>query len=217
MREDVPMNDHCIPDPSTKAAPAWGLVAGLVGSLCCIGPSTAALLGLGSSSMLFSVQFNQRWALIVSGMLLLGGIARVLRPVGICRRPGWHQPAIMLATFGIAYGLLGGLLPTLAAQVEDRRAAPVAVNASQEIAVERPAAPALHRLTLIIEKMNCPPCAVKIRNRLSGKPAVRELRAEAYNEEVIITYDPQQTTGEALIKLIPTQYGVTFIRDEPVQ
>ena len=217
------MNDRSIPDPSAKAAPTWGLIAGLVGSWCCLGPSAAVLLGLGSSSMLFSVQFNQSWALFVSGMLLLGGIARVLRPMQartICRRARWRQPAIMLATFMLSYGLLGELLPTLAAQVEASSTVPqVVATTPREITVEPLVAPppALHRLTLIIEKMNCPPCAVKIRNRLKSKPAVRELRAEDYNEEVVITYDPQQTTGEALIKLIPTQYGVTFIRDESVQ
>ncbi len=217
------MNDRSIPDPSTKTAPAWGLLAGFAGSLCCLGPSAAMLLGLGSSSMLFSMQFNQRWTLLVSGILLLAGMVRVLRRVQaptICHRSRWQQPVMMLATFVLAYGLLGGLLPRLAAQAEEPNTAPqvVAAVAKQNIA-ERPVAPtpALQRLTLIVEKMNCPPCAAKIRNRLQGKPAVRELRADAYNEEVIITYDPRQITGDALIKLIPTQYGVTFIRDEPVQ
>jgi hypothetical protein len=212
---------NTIPDPPTKAAPTWGLIAGLVGSLCCLGPSTAALLGLGSSSLLFSMQINQRWALFVSGLLLLCGIVRVLRPMqpkAACRRARWQQPAIMLAVFALSYWLLGGLLPTLAAQVEASNAAQQVIAAPpRQVAAASPATPTLHRLTLIIEKMNCPPCAVKIRNRLKGKPAVRELRAEDYNEEVIITYDPQQTTGEALVKLIPTQYDVTFIRDEPVR
>ncbi|HET9224067.1 MAG TPA: hypothetical protein VFO07_16255, partial [Roseiflexaceae bacterium] len=38
---------------------AWGLLAGLAGSLCCLGPSAAVLLGLGSSSALFGLQLER--------------------------------------------------------------------------------------------------------------------------------------------------------------
>ncbi len=216
------MNRVFVSKPRINAGSLWGVFAGVIGSFCCLGPSSAVLLGLGSSSVLFSVQFDQTWMLGVSGVLLLGGVLHMRRRsrVGtVCRGRRWRQALVMLATAVVSYGLLGVLLPWLAAQVENtsRSAQIVAAEpgplVSQQVSTQPPA---LHRLTLIIEKMNCPPCASKVRNRFQGKPAVRSVRAEAYNEEVVVTYDPQQATGEELMKIIPRQYGVTLLRDEPL-
>lgn len=76
------------------------------------------------------------------------------------------------------------------------------------------APPALCRLTLNIEKMICPPCAAAIRNRLKREPAIHQLSAEAYDEQVVIDYNSQQITSAALLKLIPPNYGVTVVGDE---
>ncbi|HEX6290541.1 MAG TPA: heavy-metal-associated domain-containing protein [Herpetosiphonaceae bacterium] len=209
------MNSASVAKPRARALSLWGVLGGFVGSFCCLGPSTAVLLGLGSSSLLFSLQFDRSWTFAVGAAVLLGGIVRVLwrgQADGLCSVARWRQPLIMAATFAVSYGLLGWLLPMLAAQKEDRDAA----LSHMVVAPVRPAPPVLHRLTLIIEKMNCPPCAAKVRNRLQNKPAVRELRAEAYDDQVIITYDPRQTTKEELIKIFPRDYGVSFVRDEPL-
>ena len=48
---------------SEIVAGAWGLAAGVVGSLCCIGPSAAILLGLGASSALLGFTLDRALAL----------------------------------------------------------------------------------------------------------------------------------------------------------
>jgi copper chaperone CopZ len=207
-------------EPQRGTAGWWGVIAGVAGSFCCLGPSAAVLLGLGSSSALFSLQFDQPWALLLSTVLLLAGAIHSYRKQrGLCGIGRWRAPLMLLASFGIAYGLLAGALPLLASRIENsRRVQPAAVAAVQPQAAALPSPKTeLRRLTLIVEKMTCPPCAVKIRNRLHSKPAVRQLRAEEYNEEVVITYDPAQASAEELTKLIPREYGVLRISDEPLR
>src|SRR5262249_26004810 len=93
---------------------AWGLLAVLAGSLCCLGRSAAVLLGLGSSSALFGFQLDRPLALGIGAALLLVGLALALRRAQACAvRPAarWRQPALMLISFALAYGLLGVLTP----------------------------------------------------------------------------------------------------------
>ncbi|MBV9787651.1 MAG: heavy-metal-associated domain-containing protein [Chloroflexi bacterium] len=221
-------------DVPTTSALRRGFLAGVIGSLCCLGPTAALLLGLGSSSALFSLQFDQSWALGFSLVVLAGGMLQALRRSrsgAVCRVARWRSPLMMALSFAISYALLGVLLPLFAARQElaaevvaNRETAHVASIAAnvggQTQPIAAPAenkAPELRRLTMIIEKMNCPPCAAKVHNRLSQKPAVRELRAEAYNEEVVVTYDASLSSGEQLMKLFPRQYGLFLISDVPVQ
>ena len=205
-----PMNHPSTHAPRTVASSAWGLLAGLVGSICCLGPSTAVLLGLGSSSALFGLQFDRTLALGAGVALLLGGIARSLvreRSCALRSAARWRAPALMLAAFVLSYGLLGYLAPALAARQEDT-------------AVVAPAAPveaaSLRRATLLIEKMDCPPCAAAIHNRLKQKPFVHHLVAEAYNQQVVIDYDSRQVDAQHLVQMFPMSYGITLVSDEPL-
>jgi len=187
-------------------AGAWGLLAGLVGSLCCIGPSAAVLLGLGASSALFGIHVDRPLTLAGGAALLLGGVA--LRRDRACAvRPAtlWRQPALMLATFALSYGLLGLLLPSLAAQREDAATASFVAPAAP--------APALRRVTLLAEKMDCPPCVVHLRGLLKRQPFVHHFVAEDGIEQVVVDYDSRQVNARGLMALIPQQYNISLIGD----
>jgi len=201
-------------------AGAWGLAAGLIGSLCCIGPSAAILLGLGASSALLGFSLDRTVTLAGGAALLLAGAILAWRRGRACDlRPAarWRTPALMVAGFALAYGLLGLLAPALAARQEDAAAnlVPLAVQ-SQALSVPQGqvivAAP--RRLTLIIEKMDCPPCAAHLHGLLKRKSFVRSFVAESGNEQVMIDYDSSQTTAKAVFALIPSNYGVTLISDQ---
>jgi hypothetical protein len=202
-------------------AGAWGLAAGLVGSLCCIGPSAAVFLGLGASSALVGLTFDRGLAQASGTLLLLAGLFFALRRARACElrvATRWRAPALMLASFGLAYGLLGLLAPTLAARQE--AAAAVAPAEAQPQAASLPkglavAAPP-RRLTLIIDKMYCPPCASHVRSALRRQPAVRAFVAEAYVDQVTIDYDSSQTSAKKLAALFPASYGVMLISDEAI-
>jgi copper chaperone CopZ len=195
-------------------AGAWGLLSGLVGSLCCIGPSAAVLLGLGSSSALLGLSLDHTLALAGGGALLLAGVLLALRRARACdMRPAtrWRTLALMLATCAIAYGLLGLLLPALAARQED--ASTIAFQPARAPA----AAITLRRITLNVDQMTCPPCAAHIRALLKRKPFVRSFFAETNIDQVTIDYNSSQTTAKDVLALFPSYYGATIISDEAMR
>lgn len=197
-----------LPSEKLRAGLA-GALAGLAGSLCCLGPSIALLLGLGSSSALWGLALDQRLALAGGVALLLAGMALALREARACAlgQARWRGPLTVLVVFGLSYGALGLLLPRAAAQADATAALPVAVSAPA-------GAPVLRRATLIIEKMTCPPCASKVQRLLARQPAVRSFVAIEGNEEVQIEYDSSQVGADALRRLIPSALHASLLRDE---
>jgi len=212
-----------LPDRDIRAG-VWGLAAGLAGSLCCIGPSAAILLGIGSSSALVGLSIDHGLSLAGGAALLAAALLFGLRRPRACAvRPAmrWRTPALMLVSFVLAYGLLGLLAPALAARQEDAAAdsRPAAVqgqNLGFSAENERVGSAPRRRLTLIIEKMECPPCAAHIRSLLKRKPFVRRFVAEAMNDQVTIDYDSSQVSAQKLVALFPAYFGVTVIGDETI-
>lgn len=201
--------------PSARAG-AVGLLAGLAGSLCCLGPSAAVLLGAGASSALWGLAIGREMALAGGLVLLVVGIGLALRHARLCALGGWARwraPLLMLAAFALSYGLLGVLGPELAAQQETL---PPAAQDMPAVAVAAPSA-STRRATLLIEKMNCPPCAAKVKSVLARKPFVRGALAEPNNEQVVIDYDPTATYVDTLVKLFPRSFGVSLMSDVVVR
>ena len=204
-------------------AGTWGLASGLFGSLCCIGPSAAVLLGLGSSSALLGFSLDHTLALAGGAALLLAGALLATRQARACDlRPAarWRAPALMLASFALAFGLLGVLAPALAARQEDA-ATDAELAASQRQSLSLPQVPAVaaapqRRLTLSVERMSCPPCAAAIRGALKRQPTVRAFVAETNNDQVTIDYDSGQISAKHLAALFPVRYGVTLISDQAI-
>lgn len=189
------------------------MLAGLIGGMCCLGPSVAALLGLGASSALAGLAFGQGLTLAAGGAVLLAGGYLARRHRRACARPGqvsWRALAALLIAFGLSYGLLGYLLPRIAERQADQRIAMATV-------IRPPAAQAgaLRRARLSVEKMNCPPCAAHVRGLLARKPFVRDFVAETGNEQVTIDYDEQQTSVQQLIALFPWSFHVALLSDGP--
>jgi hypothetical protein len=74
-------------------------------------------------------------------------------------------------------------------------------------------APTLRRATLIIEKMDCPPCVARVKGLLGRKPFVRAFVAEPGNEQVVVDYDSRQIDAQRLANLFPQAYRVMLISD----
>jgi hypothetical protein len=198
---------------ATLRTGALGLLAGLVGSLCCLGPSAAILLGLGSSSAIAGLAFDRTLALAGGGALLVAGLLLAHRRARACAVPGaarWRAPALILLSFALAYGLLGYELPMLAARQADESARVTTLAAAPQAPV------ALRRATLLVEKMYCPPCAAHVRGALARKPYIHGFIAETDNEEVIVDYDNQQTNTRAIMSIFPSSFNVKLISDQPL-
>jgi hypothetical protein len=173
------------------------------------------LLGLGSASALAGLQLDRTLALAGGVALLIGGAALALRPGRACdvrRSARWRRLGLMLVTCALAYGLLGLLLPQLAASHVEATEAPVPhIVAAPVVAPD--AAPTLRRATLIIEKMECPPCAAHVKGLLGRKPFVRAFTAESGNQQVVVDYDSRQIDAQGLASLFPRTYRVMLVSD----
>lgn len=173
-------------------------MAGVTGSLCCLGPAAAVLLGLGASSALASLQLGRVLAAALSVGLLAVGVALAMRRSAACGLSPTRRlraPLLMLAVFGVSYVLLAYAVPAVAA----RRLS------------SAPAAP--RRLTLSIEKMYCPPCAAIVRRHLAEHPGVLAVVAELGVDQVTVDYRPADVAAETLASLFPGSYGVAVLSD----
>jgi copper chaperone CopZ len=196
--------------PSFARSAAWGLASGLAASLCCLGPSAAALLGLGASSLLAGAQLGVGAAAALGLATLVAGAALAVRSgarcgLGPARR--LRAPLVMVAVFALSYALLGRALPLAAA-----RQIAAATPAPAEAPVVA-AAPPARRLALSIEKMDCLPCVVTVRRLLAEQPGVAAFTAELELDVVTVEYRPAVVDAETLIALIPDSYGLTVIGD----
>lgn len=97
----------------------WSLTSSLYSSLCCVGPAVAALIGVGSASVLVGLsRYRLPMLLLGIGLTLTGAYLTLRRLRGTCtpsayRRYRWQVPLTALATFGLSYGLLTIGVPAL--------------------------------------------------------------------------------------------------------
>lgn len=191
---------------------AWGWIAGLIGSLCCVGPSAAILLGLGSSSALFGLHVDRAIALAGGAAMLMGGAALTLRRARTCgARPAsaLRQIVIMLGAGALAYTLLGVAAPWAAERSAQATAAP---RTEATEAMPTASAP-LRQATLTVEKMDCPPCVTHLRSLLGRKPFITQYVVNPGNEQVTIIYNSSQIDAAALRALMPAQFKAKLDTD----
>lgn len=180
----------------------WGTLAGALGSLCCLGPSAAMILGLGASSTLAGLALHRSLALGL-GLALLGfGLVRSYRQNRSCTVAArWRSPGLLLGTFALSYTLLAYGLPQVAAS---------SAISSQAVVAKQPGL-ALSRLSLSLEKMDCPPCVVRVAQILSAQPAVNSFTVQEGLDVVTIDYDPALISQLQLVALFPTNYHAVSI------
>lgn len=197
--------------PTNSAA--WGLLAGIAGSLCCLGPSAAVLLGLGASSALAGVQLERLPALGAGLALLIVGVLlayRRARMCGLTPAARARGPLVALLSFGLAYAVLAYVLPALAAQ---QIYAEAAATAPASFAAPAASTAPSERLVISIIKMDCPPCVAKVHATLAQEPGVRAFVAELNVDEVTIDYDPSVVSAERLAGLFPSSYQVEIVSE----
>lgn len=111
---------HTSPTSVKSGLPVWrvGLTAGLVGILCCVGPTLLALVGIVSAGTAFAwatnLYDNHAWWFRLAGLAVLALLVWIaLRRRDQCsvtglRRWRWRLLAILgiaVATYGALYGL----------------------------------------------------------------------------------------------------------------
>jgi hypothetical protein len=114
---ETPATDTSSRQPATERLPVWrmGLTGGLVGILCCVGPTVLALLGLVSAGTAFAwatnLYDNHAWWFRLGGLVVLVGLVWwALRRRNQCsiagvRRWRWRLLAVLAVAVGTYLGL----------------------------------------------------------------------------------------------------------------
>ena len=118
----------------------WSLTSSLFSSLCCVGPAVAALIGVGSASILVGLsRYRIPMLLLGLGLTLTGAYLTLRRLRGTCtpsayRRYRWQVPLTALVTFGLSYIVLTMGVPALVNAYLNRQAREVnTVNVQTDI------------------------------------------------------------------------------------
>lgn len=170
-----------------------GIFAGLVASLCCIGPLVSLTLGLGSFAA--SAWFAQWRPVFLGVTFVLLGLAWYLsyrRPKmecedGSCAQPPGRAAQISL-WLGTLVALAAAIYPSLPAKIQQIDATAVAAN---EV-----------KLSVLIPSMDCPPCAKGIEATLSRAPGVKHATVDYDTKLAVLVYDPTATNRNQLLALI---------------
>ncbi len=109
--------------PTAKRGFIAGLIAGTVGLGCCVGPATAALLGLSSGAYAVDLATNLYarwgWAFKLAGAVLAGAaVFSARRKAAACsiQKPRLGRFAAIVGLTGlVTYGLLYGVTTLLGA------------------------------------------------------------------------------------------------------
>lgn len=170
-----------------------GVIAGLIASLCCIGPLLSLSLGLGSFAA--SAWFAQWRPVLLAVTFILLGFAWWLtyhRPKidcadGTCTRPPGKTARISL-WLGTLVVLGSAIYPSL--PVEHHQINAIAVAADDA------------RLSVLIPSMDCPPCATGIEASLNRAQGVKQAEVNYDTKEANLIFDPAITSREKLLALI---------------
>lgn len=122
----------------SKQGVAWGIGAALVGSLCCVGPVVAVVMGLGSASFLLSFTAYRPLFLGASFLLMGAGAVIMVRRSRTCcsveqqQRNLWAYLVVSLITFASSYGLLTYVIPILAYNAVGEAASPTTAAPTEQ-------------------------------------------------------------------------------------
>jgi copper chaperone CopZ len=182
------------------------LVAAVAASLCCILPVLAAMTGTGAAAAGLVFDRWRPYLLILSGLLLAGGLflawldhKKACAPGSIC------SARQMGRSNSIALGIL-------AASVVAMAAFPHYSGAIARLVVRQPPPlPALASANLStaafqVPDMDCPACAVALSAAFRKQPGVVEVKLDVDSHMAVLTFD-RSTENIAALKKVITDAG----------
>lgn len=167
------------------------MVAGVVASLCCIGPLLALSLGLGSFA---AAAWFAEWRPVFLGLtFVLLGLAWYLtyrRPKadcadGSCARPPAKAARVSLWA-GTIVALSAAVYPWLPAIGHDSSSAATV-------------APGDVRFSVLVPSMDCVACATGIEASLQRVPGVKQAVVDYETRTAVLIFDPAMTSRDQLL------------------
>ncbi len=186
---------------STRWAAGGSVVAAVTASACCLGPAAATALGIGGFGAAAALAPWRPWFLALTAVMLGAGFYLAYRrPKGACaegaacaRAPGarWTRRLLWVsAAMTLLFATFPYYSPTLL------RAASSGPNAVPMRAA------VVQKVTIPIEGMYCPACAVKVERALRQVPGVRATQVTYRPDQAVVEYDAAVVSREALLAAI---------------
>jgi mercuric ion transport protein len=178
-------------------------VAAAIGaSLCCLGPTLAVALGLGTFGLASTFEAARPYLLVLVGVLFAGAFYRTYRPkaaeacaIGACPHRISQQRQKALLWIGLGVAVLFAAFPYYSGMFWDNGASVLASAGSPTF----PAATSPVRSTsLHIEGMFCSGCAAIVESALSHVDGVRRVSVSLEQKSAAVEYEPSRVTPERM-------------------
>ncbi len=181
----------------TKQALKFGLGAGFLGVLCCVGPLIPILVGFGGASALFGLD-RYKPVFIGIGLIIMAAASwYVIRKRNQCcvthNRLRDIQTVVLIFGVGISsylalqYGVVPLLSDVASAKVASQHEPSVGVASYSELA-------------LIVDGMTCAGCSVGVQQALLDVPGVISANVSWETGLASVTYDRNQVDPEEILK-----------------
>jgi len=179
-----------------------GILAVILGSICCIGPLLLVAIGVGSGAVFIG---RYHWFFIIAGMAVLTWAwAKYLREKTVCdceqKAMGGQRSAIvtLLITTALVIGFAG-------------------LNISRYVfggvppAAENQLANGLTRTVISVDGLSCIACEIPVRHALRRVDGVKAIYVSAATKTATVEYEPMKTNPEQLVAAInSTGYRATL-------
>ena len=191
----------------------WGaVIAGLVASLCCLGPLLFALLGLGAFGAAGIFATARPYLLVLAVLLLAFGFYRAyFRREQACE-PGERCATKRTSRLGrvglwiasvavLAFALSPYYVGQIAAALVSKNPPAPPTAATVPTGTELTSAP-IETVTIQVEGMDCSACEAPIRVALQQTPGVRDADVSYKRGDARVQFDPKQTNIEQIKRTI---------------
>ena len=176
-------------------AKSAGILAAVLGSICCIGPLLLVAVGLGSGAVFIG---KYHWFFLIGGIAVLTWAwAKYLREKTVCDCE--HKPMA---------GRRSGMFTLLVATLLVLGFA--GLNLSRYVFASPPVAPptqtqlgnGLNRIVISVGGLSCVTCEIPVRRALRRIDGVKSTEVNAATKTATVDYEPAKTNPKQLVAAI---------------
>ena len=172
-----------------------GILAAVLGSICCVGPLLLVAIGLGSGAVFVG---RYHWFFLIGGIaVLVWAWAKYLREKTICNCE--HKPMA-----GGRSGMFTLLIPTLLVLGFAGLNISRYVFASPPVAVpiQTQLANGLNRIVISVEGLSCVACEIPVRHALRRIDGVKSVEVNAATKTATVEFESAKANPEQLVAAI---------------
>ncbi|HME87699.1 MAG TPA: cation transporter [Chthoniobacterales bacterium] len=170
-----------------------GILAAVLGSICCVGPLLLVAIGLGSGAGFVG---RNHWFFLIGAITVLAWAwARYLREGTVCDCQDKPMKGRRSGMFTL---LMATLLVLGFASLNISRY----VVASSPVAVKTQLANGLNRVVVSVEGLSCVACEIPVRHALRRIDGVRSVNVNAATKTAKVDYEPAKANPEQLVAAI---------------